>query len=531
MKYSNYLNENNTSQTEALANQIPNHAGGFTFQIDQWSRLNRFLILGTEGGTYYQGEKELTLENAQNVIACIKADGLRVVETILDISLKGRSAKNDACIFALALVCAKGDLIARQTAHKAISQVCRTGTHLFTFCQAIKDLCGFGRGVKRGINSYYLNKSEKDLANQILKYRQRDGWTHRDVLRLTHAKSGDKVINEILNFAATAKEKLEGKSFKNRVLQSFLSLHQENDLTKQVELALTAIGELKFTWEMMPNEVLNQKEVWSALVVDMPLMALIRNLGKLSTLGLLSEFSQVETLVLQKITNQEYLKKSRLHPIAILLALKTYSSGHGFRGSNSWPVNQRVVSALNEAFYLSFGNVESTGKNVLLALDISGSMCSNINGTNLTAREASAAMAMLALRTEQNAIIKGFSHEFIDLKINAKQDLDTVTRYIDSLPFGGTDCSLPMEWALKNKIKVDAFVVYTDNETYAGKRHPSVVLKEYRKKVNPEAKLIVVGLTATECSIADGSDAGMLDVVGFDTATPEVIKSFIKGEF
>jgi 60 kDa SS-A/Ro ribonucleoprotein len=531
MKYSNHLNQNSVAQTEQLStDQVENNAGGYVYSIDMWSRLNRFLILGNEGGTFYQGEKELTKENAVNVLACIAEDGEKVVDIILDISFNGRSAKNDACIFALALVCAHGRLMARQKAHRAIAKVCRTGTHLFDFCQALKDLGGFGRGVKRGINAYYLNKSEKDLINQILKYRQRNGWTHRDVLRLTHAQSGNAIINEILNFAATSKEKLEGKTFQNKVLSTFLSLHSETDSTKREALAISAIQEFRFTWEMMPNEVLSSKAVWSTLVVEMPLMALVRNLGKLSTLGLLTEFSAVETLVLTKIKDKENIKKSRLHPIAILLALKTYSSGHGFRGSNSWPVNQRVVEALNEAFYAAFGNVESTGKNMLLALDISGSMCSPINGTNLTAREASAAMAMLALRTEENAIIKGFSHEFVDLKINSKQSLEDVVRYIDKLSFGGTDCSLPMEWALKNKVKVDAFVVYTDNETYAGKRHPSVVLQEYRKRVNPEAKLIVVGLTATEFSIADQNDKGMLDVVGFDTATPNIISQFVKGE-
>jgi 60 kDa SS-A/Ro ribonucleoprotein len=38
-------------------------------------------------------------------------------------------------------------------------------------------------------------------------------------------------------------------------------------------------------------------------------------------------------------------------------------------------------------------------------------------------------------------------------------------------------------------------------------------------------------MTATEFSIADPSDAGMLDVVGFDTATPQLITDFSAGKF
>ena len=48
-------------------------------------------------------------------------------------------------------------------------------------------------------------------------------------------------------------------------------------------------------------------------------------------------------------------------------------------------------------------------------------------------------------------------------------------REIDRIPMGGTDCSLPMTWAIKKKAKVDVFIVYTDSETYFGDIHPSQV--------------------------------------------------------
>ncbi len=47
--------------------QVPNSAGGFAWALDKWSRLDRFLVLGTEGGTYYVGERELTVQNAAAV--------------------------------------------------------------------------------------------------------------------------------------------------------------------------------------------------------------------------------------------------------------------------------------------------------------------------------------------------------------------------------------------------------------------------------------------------------------------------------
>ena len=52
-------------------------------------------------------------------------------------------------------------------------------------------------------------------------------------------------------------------------------------------------------------------------------------------------------------------------------------------------------------------------------------------------------------------------------------------------------------------------------------------LRQYRERTRIAAKLVVVGLVSNEFSIADPADAGMLDVVGFDTAAPAAIADCI----
>ena len=37
--------------------QVPNSAGGFAWAVDDWTRLGRFLVLGSEGGSYYASER------------------------------------------------------------------------------------------------------------------------------------------------------------------------------------------------------------------------------------------------------------------------------------------------------------------------------------------------------------------------------------------------------------------------------------------------------------------------------------------
>lgn len=86
-----------------------------------------------------------------------------------------------------------------------------------------------------------------------------------------------------------------------------------------------------------------------------------------------------------------------------------------------------------------------------------------------------------------------------------------------------------MRWALKEKLKFEVFVVYTDSETWHGKIHPVQALRQYREQMGIPARLIVVAMLANPFSIADPADAGMLDVVGFDTATPAIMSDFVRG--
>ena len=190
-----------------------------------------------------------------------------------------------------------------------------------------------------------------------------------------------------------------------------------------------------------------------------------------------------------------------------------------------------MVDALDTAFTLAFDNAQATGKRWLLALDVSGSMSmGTIAGVpGITPRVGSAAMALVALRTETSVETVAFSHEMVRLDLSKQRRLDDVVKAVSNLPFGGTDCALPMLWAAKNRVPVDTFVVYTDSETWFGKIHPVQALREYRDRMGIPAQLIVVGMVSNGFTIADPNDRGMLDVAGFDAAAPEVMREFALG--
>jgi 60 kDa SS-A/Ro ribonucleoprotein len=311
--------------------------------------------------------------------------------------------------------------------------------------------------------------------------------------------------------------------------------------TDKKELA-ALIREHDLPRECVPTAFLNEPEVWEALLERMPMTALIRNLATMTRVGLLTPLSKTVRKVMDDLTDIDRIRKARVHPIAVLAALKTYAQGRGERGKNTWSPVQSIVDALDAAFYLAFGNVESTGKRWMLACDVSGSMdYGSIAGVpGLTPRIATAAMALVTAAAESNHLFVGFTAGpgrsmwaqvgtgLTRLKISPRQRLDDVCRYMAKLPMGGTDCALPMLHATEHKLPIDVFVVLTDNETWAGDVHPTQALADYRRKMGIPAKLAVVGMTATNFSIADPTDAGSLDFIGFDAATPQALAEFAK---
>lgn len=500
--------------------QVQNNAGGYVFALDPLKQLERFLILGSDRPTYYQTAQALTVANAQCVVACWAAHPQQTLDLIVDISLNGRAPKNDPAIFAMALGTLDTDTQTRQLVYANLHRVCRTASHMFMFVELSRTLGkGWGRGMKNAIARFYTAKHLDALGMQVVKYRQRNGYTHKRLLQTSHPKTKDAPRLNLFRWLVGKEHNVEQLP---DIVQGFVEAQRQDS---------TPLAVLKrypnLPWEALPTEALNDPQVWSFLLPGMGLTALMRNLGKMSSLGILKPLSKEEDHVVRRLTDPVEVQSSRLHPMSILFAMKTYSTGRGFRGSNSWPVNHNVVAALETAFNLSFGNVEAGNKRTFIGLDVSGSMSTNlINGTNLSAREASAAMAMITFRSEPRVFMQGFSTSFVDLKVTKNDSLPDVLRKISGLPFAGTDCAMPMIYAQQQKLEVDQFVIYTDNETHSGRTHPFQALKDYRRASGIDAKLVVVGMTATRFSIADPSDPGMLDVVGFDTNAPTLIAGF-----
>jgi 60 kDa SS-A/Ro ribonucleoprotein len=382
----------------------------------------------------------------------------------------------------------------------------------------------------------------QQIAYQMVKYRQRNGRTHRDTLRQAHPVPASKAHNDLFKWAVSENdanaafdqgEYRVAAELRTSVMMGYELAKRAKSPPEVVRL----ITEYGLDWEMIPTNWLTEKIIWQALIVKMKPWAMIRNLGRMTSLGVFQD-KMYTNLVVNTLTDAGIIKRERLHPIRALVGHVGYKSGHGRAHGNkqlTWRPVPEILQALEAAMYLGFDAIQPSGKRVHFAMDISGSMgMGNVCGVDgLTPMMASAVMMMATLRAETDVYVSGFTTKFEPVNVTRQSTLPQVIKEMERLSryMGSTDCAKPMLWSADQGRAFDAFVITTDNETWAGNVKPPEALRRYRQHFVPDARLVVVGMTATQFTIADPKDQLSLDVVGMSTDTPSIVSRFIAGEF
>lgn len=528
--YAKQTNANlkNIPQTMPLPgqNMVQNNAGGFGYEISPQEKLERFLLIGSEGGTYYVSEQKLTEQNSKAIIAYIKADGASVLRTVTDYAVERRAPKMDALLYVLALLTTHASAEVKKDTYSKIPLICNTATHLFTFLENALAMRGWSRGLRNAIAKWYTVKSDDKLAYQMVKYRQRNGWTHRDAIRLAHPTPLTETQGRLFKYAVGKFDFSVEALEKGEHLPILVEAFEMAQKTTTVKTLAKIIAENGLTWEMIPTQFLNDETVLKALLPSMPLHALIRNLGRYSKAGLTAGNSDTTKAIVDKL-NAEAVKAAKLHPIVLVNAMRVYAQGRGDKGSSIWTVNQNIVDALNEAYYYALDAIVPTNKDILVALDTSGSMQSPVANMGMPASQIGAVLALTVLRSEPGAEVIGFTETIqANLGLGRRTSLDDAMKM--QFKTGGTNCALAFKHALNTGTRYDAIIILTDNETWAGPSHGKVLLDEYRKKYNRNVKVIEVAMVANPYSTMPENDKNLLRIVGFDAAAVTVINKFLE---
>ena len=532
MNYKFFTSKKATPQTQAIPGRekemIKGRSGGYMFDAGMEKMLRRCLLIGTAQSTYYAGKQELT-EDFVNTVQQAVAENPRLVADEILYASNGRSINNSAPILALVLLSMGETPEAKQAFMEIFPQVVRTGSHFCEWLSYTKSLRGFGK-VVREMGKTWLSQSDvRHLAYQLLKYQQRHGFSQRDALRLFHVKPPTEEHNLLFNWVVKGWNELPTQIPCEALAQIWWYewLKRNPDSTKE------AIAQGRLTHEMAAPVGKMDKEAWQLLFTGMPIGAMLRNLGSLTELGVLQAHNRKNLQRVEAIlNNKKFLRKGRIHPIDVLKALKTYQSGGKLgKSKKNWTPIPRIVDILEKAVELSFEVLEPTNKVFMHAVDISGSMSYGVvNSVGMSCAEIATMMALVTAKAEKNYMIRGFSTKFIDLGITSRDSFSSALQKASNKNFGGTDAAVAYDWMIKHKFKADVICFWTDSESWAGRRHPSQALQEYRRKLNPNAKAVYCTLAPYRISLVDPQDPFSYDLGGFDPSIPRIIQSIAKGD-
>ena len=447
--------------------------GAAVTPLSQWARLDRFLILGDEDGTYYAGGRKLQPENAAVLRRCLAEDGARTVQAIAAVRGSGRAPRSDAALWALALAAtpAYADPQTNRAALEALPQVARTAADLKKFAGFVSTERGWGRSLRSAIGRWYLEKPARQLAVQMLKERRRGRWSHADLLRLSHPKPANKTQAALFRWAVegelgrVSSELLEGE------LKPIHGFEQARRTTDRHEL-VRLIEDYQLTHEMIPERWLATAAVWEAVLESMPYCAMLRNLGRLTAVGLIAPQGETTALVAARLVDHRRIARAKIHPAALLEILVEY------RGRYDVPV---IAAALEEAYYASFANVKPAGRRLGLTLD-------------RAALIPSVVMAMLAARTEPGTV--GSKPERLDAMMEAVQR------------------SSEAGWRTGAEARV---IVISGRECRLPDRPAGM-------------PLVVIAPHADAPVVANADDPWLLQVVGFNPTVPPVVADFVRAQ-
>ncbi|XP_068197023.1 RNA-binding protein RO60 isoform X2 [Antennarius striatus] len=446
------------------ATVMSNHTLNATGGAGQWdvsdkAKLCRFLCYGSEGDAYTaKDEGRISTKNAGALLSLLQEGrGAEVVEEIKRFAQDGRAVSPSPALFALALCSQHSEVKTRQAAFKALKDVCRDPAHLFSFIQNKKQLkegmkCGiWGRALRKAVSDWYVEQDAMTLAAAVTRCKQREGWSHQDLLRLSHTKPANEATALVCKYIMKGWKEVQAAYSEKENSEEVIKVLSYLEVVEKVKHScdetevVNLIEEHKLEKEQLLTDHLKSKQVWRALLKEMPLHSVLRFLGKMTANKIIEPGSPVTQAVCERIQCEATLRKAKIHPFSLLLSSENYKRGHGYQGKTKWEADSSILKAIDSAFYKSFTNVEAVGKRFVVAADVSTSLSSIVPGTSISTAVAAAAVTMIFARTEADVDVLAYSEgALVPCSLSADMTLAQVTAELVKIPGGTTDCTLPI---------------------------------------------------------------------------------------
>ena len=364
----------------------------------------------------------------------------------------------------------------------AFGHVVRIIPDLVEFTLALES---FGRG--QGGRMVKREAARKLLAvdeYSALKYAGTGrGYGLRDLLRVYHPRAVDKKTQTIFKYIINGfdAEGLErGLIPQIAAFEKFKAAAIAGDSAS----AIQAIEEGQLPYNIVTGAAQSMSAgLWGALLLSMPLFALLRHLETLERAGVLNDPAAVD-FIRGRFSDPEAIRRAKILP---------------FRFAQAWRMASRdtIRHALERATELSLENLPYVAGATAVLLDVSGSM----RGQFLM---AGGVLAISTIRkTNGSGVFIIFDTEAVACEIDDKLPILETAAAIPS--GGGTDTGAPLRLMTRMRSFADNIVIITDEQQNTGSPFHQE-LARYRAEINPKARTFVVNVAAYGGAMIPSSD-------------------------
>lgn len=434
------------------------------------------LLTNTFGQTYYVSQKDLIAESERIHGEMIAKDPAFTARALLYARNKGFMRTQP--IYGLAaLASADGGGAALE---EVFGRVIHTPNDLGDFTTLLKSRRQGegGRRVKRVAGNWLLENLSEYWA---IKYgaQREEGYSIADMFKVYHPKAGKRlaIVDYVLGKPADLTQLPQIAAF-----ERLKRADRDEDKIK-------AVVEGRLPHEVATAFAGSSKGVWEAIVPQMPVMALLKNLATLERHDVMERSKKI---VLEKLTDRQTIEKSKILPFRFVEARNHVRT--------AW-----VQEALASALDLSFANVPDIPGRTAVFLDRSGSMSGTI-------RTAAIFGVCLMKKARNNGRFLLFDDRLDEVEVDLKRPVLVQADQIHAR--GGTNTALPMEQLTRDRDKVDNIVLITDEQQNAGSPFHKV-LDDYRRRVNADAKCFIVDLSPYRNAIVPSTDDKTFFVYGW----------------
>ena len=538
---------------------------------DPQIRLSQFLYVGKEYPDYQPGNWFVHNYFLAKNVPSIEELAENVEKQLLPVEIITKAFESnlvpnpETLVFALAVCCRqmKSETL-RHAAYAALNKICSSPQHFILFIKFASQISkqkeldanssskhGWGQGLRKAVNHWYLSKTPMELAKCVTRYRSRYGWKHKDIIKLSHPVSknpgGEIVFKYIIRGLEEINKSFDENSEFTEIIEYIKNVEDFKHCSDQVRAA-ALLETYKLTLDHVPGHLLKSKEIWNALIPSMDLHMLLTNLQRIHNLELLRPNSPTVSKVTEQLINDENISRSKVHPALVLVTIRDYENSgkpltyekRKIREQFDKPLpappkpNSKIIDALYKLLNLSFAHIQPTGLRYMVTINMNKVMLEthawrsgNVNGA-----EAGCMIALALLRSEKNVTIATFKNVGIHtVNIDKTASFGQAMRRLQQMPVGNVNLGKPMSWAAYQNNKYDVFINVVD-QIFEKTDTSEEALQAYKAKVKlPNTKLINCAVCSSSTYRKKKVDGNILTINGFDATVPVIIQAFSKSLF